>query len=140
MMIGSYGSHQCCHRPLNNCISLSFCFCSIRRFQIPKVGSRKFNVVRYNQTAIRHFRPQDNAKVVSRPRLSCGWKCLGANQTCTKRLKNIQYLNPPNQLLINLIKRYKRKFPIIFVLQSNLVIRNFLVSLILFLNAKCSLS
>ena len=52
MMIGSYGSHQCCHRPLNNCISLSFCFCSIRRFQIPKVGPRNFNVVRYNQTVL----------------------------------------------------------------------------------------
>ena len=72
MMIGSYGSHQCCHRPLNNCISLSFCFCSIRRFQIPKVGPRKFNVVRYNQTAPRHFRPQDKAKVVSRHRSFCG--------------------------------------------------------------------
>ena len=90
MMIGSYGSHQCCHRPLNNCISLSFCFCSIRRFQIPKVGPRKFNVVRYNQTAPRHFRPQDKAKVVSRPRLSCGWKCLGANQTYVLETKNFR--------------------------------------------------
>ena len=107
-MIGSYGSHQCCHRPLNNCISLSFCFCSIRRFQIPKVGPRKFNVVRYNQTAPRHFRPHEKiqgcleAEVVSRPRLSCGWKCLGANQTCTQRFKIIKNLNPPNKLLISL--------------------------------------